>query len=272
MRELRKIVDTTLRDGEQQAGIALRPEEKLEIALMLDAIGVYEIEAGSPCLGPGEKSYLKALMQRRKHSKISVWTRAQIKDIEEAAECNPDIIHIGTPISYIQIYTKLKKNKAWVQKNIARCIEVAHEKGLKVTIGFEDASRADMGYVISTAKLVKSLGVETIRIADTVGVLTPGRTKTMVQEILNQVDIEVEVHVHNDLGMAVANSIEGLKAGAEYVDCTLHGIGERTGNCNFYNLLHASEKCFDFGVSKGHIKKIEKRLADMLLQANETTG
>lgn len=264
MREKKRIVDTTLRDGEQQAGIALRPEEKLEIALLLDAIGVYEIEAGIPSLGLGEMSYLKAVMKRKKQAKVSVWTRANTEDIKQATCCTPDLIHIGTPISYIQIYTKLKKNKVWVQKNLVDCISLAHDQGIEVTIGFEDASRADMGYIISTAKLVSKLGVKLIRIADTVGVLTPNRTKSMIQELMNQVDIEVEIHVHNDLGMAVANSIEALKAGAGYVDCTLGGIGERTGNCNFYHLVHATERYFDFGINKGHIKKVEQRLEQIL--------
>ncbi len=264
MREKRKIVDTTLRDGEQQAGIALRPEEKLEIALLLDAIGVHEIEAGTPSLGESEISCLKAVMKRKKQAQISVWTRANTEDIQQATCCKPDLIHIGTPISYIQIYTKLKKNKVWIQRNLIDCIEVAHNQGIEVTIGFEDASRADMGYVISTAKLVSKLGVKIIRIADTVGVLTPSRTRSMIQELMNQVDIEVEIHVHNDLGMAVANSIEGLKAGAGYVDCTLGGLGERTGNCNFYDLVHATERYFDFGINKGHIKKVEQRLGEIL--------
>lgn len=264
MREKRRIVDTTLRDGEQQAGIALRPEEKLEIALLLDAIGVHEIEAGIPSLGAGEISYLKAVMQRKKQAQISVWTRANTEDIKHATCCSPDIIHIGTPISYVQIYTKLKKNKVWVQKNLVDCIELAHNQGMKVTVGFEDASRADMGYIISTARLVSKLGVKLIRIADTVGVLTPTRTRGMVQELMNQVDIDIEIHVHNDLGMAVANSIEGLKAGAMYTDCTLGGIGERAGNCNFYDLVHATERYFDFGINKNHIKKVEHRLEQIL--------
>ena len=264
MREKRRIVDTTLRDGEQQAGIALRPEEKLEIALLLDAIGVHEIEAGIPSLGQGEISYLKAVMKRKKQAQISVWARANTEDIKKAVCCKTDIIHIGTPISYVQIYTKLKKNKVWAQKNLVDCIEIAHKQGIEVTVGFEDASRADMGYIISTAKLVSKLGVKIVRIADTVGVLTPSRTRSMIHELLNQVDIGIEIHVHNDLGMAVANSIEALKSGAQYVDCTLGGIGERTGNCDFYDLVHAAERCFDFDIHKGHIKKVEVNWYELL--------
>lgn len=264
MKEVKRIVDTTLRDGEQQAGIALRPEEKLELALLLDAIGVYEIEAGIPSLGVEEMSYLKATMRRKKQAQVSVWTRANVEDIQYATCCMPDIIHIGTPISYIQIYTKLKKNKIWIQNNLLDCIKVAHDKGIEVTIGFEDASRADMGYIISTAKLVRRLGVKIIRIADTVGVLSPSRTKSIIEELMNQVDVDIEIHVHNDLGMAVANSIEGLKAGAKYVDCTLGGIGERAGNCNLYDLVYATERYFDFGVKKEHIRKVEQKLEQIL--------
>lgn len=264
MREEKKIVDTTLRDGEQQARIALSPEDKLEIALMLDELKVYEIEAGTPSMGMGEKEYIEALMKRKKYAKVSVWSRAHEKDVVYAAKCHPDLIHIGTPISYVQIYTKLRKNKGWIQKNLMACIEAAQNQGVEVIVGFEDASRADVGYMIHTAKLVKSLGVNQIRIADTVGILTPSRTRAMIREILAQVEIDIEIHVHNDLGMAIANSIDAIKAGAKYVDCTLLGLGERCGNCNLYHFIHAAERFYDFGVDKRQVRSVEKQLGALL--------
>lgn len=231
---------------------------------MLDALKVYEIEAGTPSLRMGETEYLEALMKRRQHAKVSVWSRASQKDVEYAAKCHPDLIHIGTPVSYVQIYTKLRKNKGWIQKNLMACIVAAQNQGIEVIVGFEDASRADVGYMIHTAKLVQSLGVNQIRIADTVGVLTPSRTRAIIREILAQVEIDIEIHVHNDLGMAIANSIDGIKAGAKYVDCTLFGLGERSGNCNLYHFVHAAERFYDFGIDKKQIRKVEERLATLL--------
>ena len=147
---------------------------------------------------------------------------------------------------------------------MCKCIDVAQQSGIAITVGFEDASRADEGYMISTAKLVQKMGVEIVRIADTVGVLHPSRTKSILQRFKSQVDIAVEIHTHNDLGMATANTIEGLKAGALYADCTIGGIGERSGNCNLYQLLYAAERGFDFGIDKKDIKKLETVLQGML--------
>ncbi|MDF2802430.1 MAG: Homocitrate synthase [Anaerocolumna sp.] len=240
MKEHKHIIDTTLRDGEQSPGIALGLADKIKIARMLDEIGVYEIEAGIPCLGGNEAEIITEIVNNSRKAKVSVWSRMNSNDVKISVACKPHILHIGTPVSYIQIYSKLKKNKVWVQKNILECVEIAKSHGIDVTVGLEDASRSDIGFILSLIKELKKAGVDIIRLADTVGVLTPGRTKEMVETIKAHTDMEIEMHVHNDLGMAVANSITGAKAGAEYIDCTLFGIGERTGNCNFYDLVHAS--------------------------------
>lgn len=260
MKEKRYIVDTTLRDGEQRPGIALRPQDKVKLALLLDELGVYEIEVGTPTIGVEGTKYIEEIKERRKQAKLSVWSRVNVEDVIYSVSCAPDLIHIGVPVSYVQIYNKLKKNKTWVHNSIRTCVKAAQNKGVEVTVGFEDASRADVGFMIHTAKLLKSLGVPTIRIADTVGVLSPARTNRIITEILQQVDICIEIHAHNDLGMAVANSIEAAKAGAKYVDCTLLGIGERTGNCNLYDFVNVGERIFDLGIPLSKISKAEKVL------------
>jgi homocitrate synthase NifV len=259
MKENKYIVDTTLRDGEQSPGIALCTKDKVKIAKLLDEIGVYEIEAGVPCIGQAEADGISEIIENTRNAKISVWSRMNINDVKFSINCNPHIIHIGTPVSYIQIYNKLKKNKAWVQKNILECVYEAKNQGIEVTVGLEDASRSDIGFILSLIKELKKAGVNIIRLADTVGILTPNRTKEIVETIKAHSDVEIEMHVHNDLGMAVANSIIGAKAGAAFVDCTLFGIGERTGNCNFYDFVHASESIFNFAMSKKQIKNIEEK-------------
>ncbi len=259
MKENKFIVDTTLRDGEQSPGIALCTEAKVKIAKLLDEIGVYEIEAGVPCISPAETDGIREIIENTKKAKISVWSRMNVNDVKYSIGCKPHIIHIGTPVSYIQIYNKLKKNKAWVQKNILECVSIAKSSGIEVTVGLEDASRSDIGFILSMIKELKKAGVNVIRLADTVGILTPNRTKEMVETIKAHSDVEIEMHVHNDLGMAVANSIVGAKAGAAYIDCTLFGIGERTGNCNFYDFVHASESIFQFAMNKKQIRNIEEK-------------
>ncbi len=260
MKEFKHIVDTTLRDGEQGPGIVLRTEDKVKIAKLLDEIGVYEIEAGVPCLSAAENEGICRIIENRRNAKISVWSRMRTEDVSKSIQCKPDIIHIGAPVSYIQIYKKLNKNKVWVQKMILDCVDIAKRDNIDVTVGLEDASRSDIGFILSLIKELGKAGVHTVRIADTVGVLTPGRTKEMVRTIRTHSDIKIEMHVHNDLGMAVANSITGAKAGAEYIDCTLFGIGERTGNCNFYDFVHASEAIFDFAMNKRQIRKVEENV------------
>lgn len=260
MKQTKYIVDTTLRDGEQSPGIALRIEDKVKIAALLDKLGVYEIEAGTPILSEAEEESICRIIENKNSAKISVWSRMNINDVKASIRCKPDIIHIGTPVSYIQIYSKLKKNKGWVVKNVLECVEVAKSQNIDVTVGLEDASRSDIGFLLSIIKELKNAGVNTIRVADTVGVLTPKRTKELIETIRSNSDIRIEMHVHNDLGMAVANSIVGARAGADLIDCTLFGIGERTGNCNLYDFVHACESVYQFAMSNKQIRQVEQQV------------
>ena len=267
MKEIKYIVDTTLRDGEQSPGIALGIEDKVKIAGLLDEIGVYEIEAGVPVISETEEEGIRRILENRKQAKISVWSRMNLSDVNRSINCKPDILHIGAPVSYVQIYSKLKKNKTWVIKNIRECVEHAKSHGVAVTVGLEDASRSDLGFLLCMIKELQKAGTDMVRVADTVGVLMPGRTKEIVQTIREFSDIKIELHIHNDLGMAVANSIIGAKAGADYIDCTLFGIGERSGNCNLYDFINASEALFQFAMNKKQIRQLEELTREELKSA-----
>lgn len=260
MKEIKHIVDTTLRDGEQSPGIALGIEDKIKIAKLLDDIGVYEIEAGVPVISRSEEEGICRIVENKKNARISVWSRMNINDVKRSLACRPDIIHIGTPVSYVQIYSKLKKNKGWVVRNVLECVDLVKSNHTEVTVGLEDASRSDIGFLLNMIKELQNAGVSVIRVADTVGVLTPVRTKEIVKTIREYSDIKIEMHIHNDLGMAVANSIVGAKGGAEFVDCTLFGIGERSGNCNFYDFVSASEAIFQFTMTKKQIRAVEQQV------------
>jgi homocitrate synthase NifV len=239
-----KIVDTTLRDGEQKAGIALKIEDKIEIAKILDSVGVYQIEAGIPSMGGEEKKSLQKIMELNLKSKVSAWNRMNIDDIKHSVECGVDIIHITVPSSDIQINSKLKKSRQWVIENMKRSIRYAKENNFEVTLGLEDASRANFEFLVELCKVALEEGASRVRYADTVGILYPNKIYEEIKSIKEKINIEIEIHAHNDFGMAIANSIAAVKANATHVDCTCGGIGERAGNCNYSNFLIASNNVF----------------------------
>lgn len=228
-----KIVDTTLSSFERKADITLGIKEKVEIAKIIDSIGVFQIEAGIVALGEDEKASIKKIAQLGLKSKISCWNRLDIDDINESMDCNVDIIHISVPVSSAQIEDKLRKNKKWVLENIEKCVRYSLDKGYGVTVGLEDASRAEMNFLIEVCILLQNLGVKRIRYSENIGILYPKRVFYQIRKIKETVPIEIEVHTHNAFGMSIVNSLGAVKAGAEYVDCTVAGLEEKTRNCNF---------------------------------------
>lgn len=260
------IVDTTLRDGEQKAGIALGINEKVQIAKLLDSIGVYQIESGIPAMKGTEKRSIQKIMELGLKSKISSWNRMDIGDINHSIDCGVQIIHITAPVSDLQIVSKLQKDKNWVIDNMKKCIYYIKEKGFEVTVGLEDASRADFAFLLEVASIAYEEGADRIRYADTVGILHSQRIYNEIWEIKNQLSVGIEIHAHNDLGMAVANSISAVKAGAEFVDCTIGGIGERAGNCNYTQFVEASRECLDINkeVDLHQLNEVQEEIFEII--------
>ncbi len=261
-----RIVDTTLRDGEQRAGIALGSGEKLEIAKILEKMGVYQIEAGIPAMEGEEKKSIQKIVQQGLKCKISAWNRMSINDLKHSMDCGVDIIHVSVPASDIQISAKLGKDRPWVLDNMRRCISFARDKGFEVTVGLEDASRADFRYIMQIMAFAFLEGVKRVRYADTVGILQRQRIRRDIKSIRRVLDMGIEFHAHNDLGMATANSIAAAKAGAEYIDCTIGGMGERAGNCDFLQFLGASRECLGFfkELDLDFIKEMQKELSKII--------
>lgn len=237
------IVDTTLRDGEQRAGIALKLADKVHIAGLLDSIGVYQIEAGIPAMGGEEKKSVKKIAELGLKCKVSSWNRLNTSDIEKSMECGTEIIHISVPSSDIQIEKKLGKTREWVVDNLRRCTSRCVEKGYVVTIGLEDASRAEMPFLLKLAATAFAEGVQVVRYADTVGILARQTVFECITAMRTALPVKIEMHAHNDLGMAVANSVAAIMAGASLVDCTAGGIGERAGNCDLLKFIKSARAC-----------------------------
>lgn len=258
------LVDTTLRDGEQMAGLAFSEQDKVACAGILDAAGIYQIEAGVPSMGREEKNAIYKMLERKKQALISTWNRMNESDIHHSLDLEPDIIHIGVPVSDIQIREKLRKTRAFVEGKMRHCIELALSRGAEVTIGFEDASRADMAFVTKLAREAKQLGVLRVRYSDTLGLCCPSRIGPHIAQLLEATGLKLEVHAHNDLGMAVANSLEAAKSGAEFIDTTVLGIGERAGNCNLLEFLTAAEGPFSFEFDPGAMSRQVEKISTVL--------
>ncbi|MDR3361266.1 MAG: hypothetical protein LBO64_00180 [Desulfovibrio sp.] len=265
------LVDTTLRDGEQSPGFSFSPEIKLRLARLLDKAGVCQIEAGVPAMGVEERNCIRAIKQACSSALVSTWNRARPGDIQAALACEADIIHICTPVSERQIRTKLGLTPDQALDLYASCAAFARNKGPRgakgamVTAGFEDASRAQGPFMLRLAKELKAQGVARIRISDTVGVLTPEKTKSLVEQ-LAPAGMDMEIHTHNDLGMAEANALCAAMAGAAFVDTTIMGIGERAGNCDMqrFTRLAARSGQFALSVTEEDASFVEREAAPLL--------
>ena len=249
MRNEVHIVDTTLRDGAQSPGIAFTEEERLDIAAILDNCGVQIIEAGVPAMGPAEQKTILKIKQRCSKAQIAVWNRLVINDIKESFECLPDIIHISVPVSDNQILYKLKKNRNEVKRALQECAYLAKCYGYPISIGFEDASRADEAFLAEFMVLLNEYEPTHIRYADTVGILTPAQTFEKIRRLKCFCPYSIEFHGHNDLGLATANTLAAVQAGAALVDTTILGIGERAGNSDFLQTVRLLDGLISCGVS-----------------------
>lgn len=225
-----KIIDTTLRDGEQTPGVTFTRDEKIAIAKRLADFGVDEIEAGIPASSQTDLETIRDMVNLGLRSKISIWSRAKILDIDLASQTGADIIHISLPVSDIQI-SALSKTRQWVMDSLDQTVRHARRYFKYVSIGAQDVSRADIKFLKKFANTVKKLQADRLRLADTVGVFTPDATLNLIKKIKRVIgNMELGFHGHNDLSMANANTIMAAKAGCSYVDVTVNGIGERAGN------------------------------------------
>lgn len=236
------LIDTTLRDGEQSPGVAFSVEEKVEIAIALSAIGIKEIEAGTPIMGGDEAEALKAVIDLKLPGRIFAWNRVLERDIEASLSCGVNALYISCPVSDIQIEKKLKRTRNWVIERFSKLVPALKKNGCYVACGLEDASRADLSFVSEICGILQQLDADRIRICDTVGVLTPFKTLEFIKSLKQTIKIPLEIHTHNDFGLAAANTLAGINAGVQYASVTVNGMGERAGNAALAEVVMALEQ------------------------------
>ena len=212
------INDTTLRDGEQAAGVAFKREEKLHIARMLDTIGVQEIEAGIPAMGKEEEETIKAILGLDLKAGIYTWNRAVISDIQASVDCGVKMVSIAVPVSDIHLKYVLNRNRRWVLEQTERVIDYAKEYGLYVCVGAVDASRGTGDFLMRFARLIQNCGVDWLRSDGSVGILDPFQTFAIINKLRSEIRMDIEIHSHNDFGMATANTLAAIKAGARTLE------------------------------------------------------
>jgi len=224
------ILDTTLRDGEQAPFVIFTLDEKIRIAKKLDELGVDIIEAGIPAMGSTEMDSISAIIGLKTCAQILTWNRLDVEDIKKSIECGAKNVHLAVPASDLHIREKLNQTRAWVLKTIQSVVDFAVSKGLSVSVGAEDASRADRKFLKKLYCTAIKAGATRVRYADTVGIQEAFGAYDEIKQLKEYIDRPLDYHGHNDFGMATANAFSAYRAGADVISCTVNGLGERAGN------------------------------------------
>ncbi len=232
MTNFNKVVinDSTLRDGEQAPGVSFTLDEKLAVALALEAAGVDEIEAGTPAMGQREIEEIAAIGSAVTKAEPIAWCRMTRADVDATIKTGLERVNLSIPLSDIQMRAKLKADRPEVLRRIRDVIPYAIDCGLRVAMGGEDSSRADAGFLRAALESAAQAGAHRFRFADTLGCMDPFAVFEAFHRLRSAFDLELEFHGHDDLGLATANTLAAIRGGASHASVFVLGLGERAGN------------------------------------------
>ena len=243
-----RVFDTTLRDGEQTPGVSLNVEDKVEIAKALDRLGVDVIESGFPVVSDGELAAVKAISKLGLTSQVAALSRVDKKDIDSLVSCNIGYGHLFIATSDLHLQYKLKLTREQALEAAVSGVEYARAHGIRVEFSAEDATRTEKGFLTQVLQAVERAGAERIDIPDTVGTMTPEGFADLIRYVKSIVKIPISTHCHDDYGMAVANSLAGVLAGADQSHVTINGLGERAGNASLEEFVMAATRLYNLEV------------------------
>ena len=257
------IIDTTLRNGEQAAGVVFSKHEKIRIAKMLDEIGIPEIEIGTPALGDVEKDIIKDILKSGLKARLYAYCNADVAEIETAADLGVKNIIINISTSDIHIKEKYKQNRTWVVNTLREAMGTARQKDLNFIVSAEDATRTDLEFLLKLATLAKKKGAQRFRICDTVSKFDPFRTFMIINTINTAIDFPLEVYNHNDFGMATANAMAAIRGGAESLVVSVGGLGDGTGNAAMEEIVMAMRylENLEMGIETSKFREIAEYVA-----------
>ncbi len=269
-----RIFDTTLRDGEQTPGVALGTVDKVAIAHVLDELGVDSIEAGFPANSPGEFEAVKAIAAAGFRAKICTLNRTVRADIDASIAADVDEIHVFIATSDAHLKHKLKMTREQVLEKATWAIDYAKAHGFVVEFSSEDATRTDLDFLKTVHARVQEAKVDRIDVADTVGSMSPPAMRHLISELKDVTRVPIAVHCHNDFGLATANSLAAVEAGAGQVHVTVNGIGERAGNASLEEVVMGLRAFYGIETSVdstklAHASKIVSRLTGVTVQPNK---